>query len=399
NQVASYLTLFGMVISGSLSRHLTIALRQEDEKEISPSEYFSTSVFALQLVALPLGLLIVLVNFNLSHLFAIPQGRETAAQILFGLTLWSSLISLVMTPYILAPYVTNRFDLLNGLFLITNLGRVGLVVLFFEMGRPQIYWVGWATILATLSQAVIAIGLCKHLLPEVKVSLQHVNQKALAPLSKMSGWLLLDQLGTYFILYIDLILINRLFGPAEGGRYGAVLQWVTMIWAISGTVASVFGPLSLYAFADRDYQGLERTARLGIKLVGVLVALPISLIAGFSPPLLKIWLGENFVPLAPLLTLLVLPLGLNLPINPLFHLQTASGKVALPAAVTIFTGACNVALAYLLAVRLGWGLMGIAASRAITLSFRNLFFTLPYTSQVMKISLGRLFSPLIRVAL
>lgn len=397
NQVASYLTMVGVVVWGTLSRYLTLSLRQEKKEEAQG--YFATSFYTLLFVSLPILLGIGGLTYLLPHWMVIPAGVTAASQVLVLLTLTSSLIVLVMSPYLVLPYVANRFDLLNGVQLTLNLGRVLLVVIFFYWFGASLEWVGIAVLLATLTQALWAIKIKGSLFPQLRLSPVHFRPVWLKPLTVMGGWLLLDQVGSLLIVSIDLVLVNRLLGPFEGGRYGAVLQWATMITAISGIVAAVFGPPSLYAYAENNPPALFQKGVQAMKLVGVIVGLPISLVTGLGEPLLRVWLGEAFIPLTPLLSLLVFPLSLNLPITPLFIIQTASGRVALPALVTLGAGVINVGLAYLLAVKAGWGLLGIAASRAITLTARNLLFSLPYISTLVGVSPLSFYPPLGKVFL
>jgi membrane protein EpsK len=68
---------------------------------------------------------------------------------------------------------------------------------------------------------------------------------------------------------------------------------------------------------------------------------------------------------------------------PLYPLPLAVNRVKTPGLVTLVVGVGNVALALFLAGPAGWGLYGIAAAGAITLTVRHLLFTPLYSAYIL----------------
>jgi len=68
---------------------------------------------------------------------------------------------------------------------------------------------------------------------------------------------------------------------------------------------------------------------------------------------------------------------------PLYAVPLAANRVKVPGLVTLGVGVLNLGLALLLAGALGWGLYGIAAAGAISLTFRHLVFTPIYGAVVL----------------
>lgn len=203
--------------------------------------------------------------------------------------------------------------------------------------------------------------------------------------------------GTLLFLAIDLLVVNRLFGPAAGGRYAAAMQWSGLLRALAGTVATVFGPTILYTYARNDIDGLVALTVRSVKFMGIMVALPIGLICGLSAPLLGTWLGPDFVGLAPLMSLMTIHLSVNLAVLPMFTIQAATNRVAAPGIVTLVMGAANLGLALLLAGPAGWGLYGVAAAGAIMLSAKNILFTPVYCAHCLGRKPLALFKPVLRI--
>jgi O-antigen/teichoic acid export membrane protein len=131
-----------------------------------------------------------------------------------------------------------------------------------------------------------------------------------------------------------------------------------------------------------------------VKCLGLTLGLPISLMCGFSEPLLRLWLGPRFSSLHPLLFLMGAHLCINVPILPLLGLQLATNRVKVPAVVTLIMGIGNLGLAIVLAGPVHWNLYGIAAAGAIMLTLKNVLFTPIYGAHVLGKPCGVFFREL-----
>jgi membrane protein EpsK len=128
-----------------------------------------------------------------------------------------------------------------------------------------------------------------------------------------------------------------------------------------------------------------------------MIALPIGLVCGFSQPLLRIWLGPAFEPLAPLLLLMCLPLCVNLAVLPLFNIQMATNHVRLPGILTCVMGLGSLGLALLLAGPVGWGMYGVAVAGAVMLTAKNLVFTPLYAAHTLGLSTGTFYREILPI--
>lgn len=125
-------------------------------------------------------------------------------------------------------------------------------------------------------------------------------------------------------LQIDLIVINGLLGPTAAGQYAALAQWSFLIRSLSGTIFPLFSPSIMHSYARNDTEALVRYARWGVKVMGLILALPIGLIAGLGKPLLTCWLGASYSQFGWLLFLMVIHLPVNVSVSPLFVVQAAT---------------------------------------------------------------------------
>src|SRR5436190_4788952 len=235
------------------------------------------------------------------------------------------------------------------------------------------------TVVSTLG----AIWLRKVLTPTLRIHPGDFDRGVLGNLASTGGWVIINQLGAILYLNIDVLVANRLFGPEQSGKYAAMLQLPYLIRLLGTTVAGVFSPTVLFYFARNDVDGLMVFLSRTIKCMGLVLALPIALMCGFSEPLLRLWLGPGFSDYSPLLFLMAAHLCINVAVLPLLGLQLAANRVKTPALVTVVMGLGNLGLALLLAGPMGWGLYGIAAAGAVMLTAKNVFFTPAYAAQVL----------------
>jgi membrane protein EpsK len=238
-------------------------------------------------------------------------------------------------------------------------------------------------LLGAIVSLFISIAVWQWLTPNLKISARDFNFNHLKEFVRTGIWMLLNQFGTLLLIGVDLVIANRLFGAETGGRYASVMQWSAMLRSFAMVIAGVFGPTIVALYARNEIDALMKYSRQSVKFMGLVVALPVSLLCGFSAPLLTVWLGPEFKSLAPLMSIMTVHLCLNLGYIPLHHIMMATNRVRVPGLLQIFIGALNVALAIWMAKTLGWGLAGIALAGGVTLCIKNIVFTPIYAAHIL----------------
>lgn len=384
-QITGYIIVITATLNSATGRYITIALEQNKNEEAN--QYFNTSLFGSMLLVLLLIPLAAWTTVYIGSIIVVPDGLETQIRWLFVFTIAGFFLGTLQSPFSVSCFCRNRFDLQNTISLIQQIARVGIVVLFFSMVTPQIWQVGFAVLVSMFFGWGWSIRLWRRLTPTLSISLAHFSRRALKNLFSTGGWIAINLVGSLLYLSIDLLVINRMFGPEPTGRYAAVMQWSVLLRSLAGVIACLFGPTIFYYYARHDIDGLSRYGRQAVKIVGLLMVLPIGLICGLSTPLLQTWLGLKFTDLAWLMSLMTIHLSVNLAVSPLFYIQTAVNRVRMPGIVTLVMGMGNLGLAIFLAGPMGWELYGVAAAGAIALTAKNLIFTPLYAAHI----LGRRF--------
>jgi membrane protein EpsK len=236
-----------------------------------------------------------------------------------------------------------------------------------------------------------SIIIWRYLIPTMHISFHDFKVSTFRSLTCIGGWFFVTQLGSLLFLSIDLIVVNRMLGADASGRYGAILQWSALLRSLAGVMAGVFGPTIFMLYARQDIPGLVRYAQQAVRFLGIIMALPIGLICGFSNALLSVWLGPDYSSLSPLMTLLTIHLSVNLGVLPLFNIRVATKKVRVPGIVLCIMGIMNLSLAILFAGPFGWGLYGVAGASAIILTLGNLVFGPWYAAYILAVPRSTFF--------
>ncbi|MHB0912204.1 MAG: oligosaccharide flippase family protein [Armatimonadota bacterium] len=382
NMVASYLGLITLGLNSAVGRYITIAHKVNDNEQAN--RIFNTSLFG----SLPLAVIVVIVgvmlSYNTRHLFQVPAGYERETIIVFLCAVFTFAGNTIGSPFEVSSFCLNRFDMRNAVNIARQVSRVGVVVLLFSLTAPRLWHIGLGMACSAVVAFIGVVWVWRVLMPELTVSLSKFDLSIVRRLAGTGGWVVINQVGALLYVSIDLIVVNRLLGAHAGGQYGAILQWSALLRSLAGVVASVFAPTMVYYYAGRDIDSLVLYSRRAVKSLGLMMALPIGLICGFSKPLLNLWLGSEFVPLAGLMVLLTGPLAVTLGVFPLFSIQLATNRVRLPGIITCVMGLLNLGLAILLAGRVGWGMYGVAAAGAIMLAAKNILFTPIYSAHILR---------------
>lgn len=383
NSITSYISLVTQSLNSAVNRFLIIDLAKGDEQTANAT--FNTALFGV------IGLAVVLVPFILvfslifPNVFDIPPGSELDAQWLFFLVATAFLVSVIVSNFAVSAYAHSKFLLMNVVNFVALFARVGFVIVLFSLFTARLWHVGMS-ILITAVIGAIGFGLLwRKLTPELRVRIKCFDRSRLRSLMGMGGWAIVHKTGILLLNNIDLMVVNLAFNAETTGTYGSLMQFPVLVRVVANTTAGVLSPSVLKKYAQGDFTGLRRLTHQAIKLLGLVIALPVGLLCGFSRPFLSIWLGPSFRDSNVLLVFLVFHLGLNLSTLPLAYIQTAYNRVRWPGIVTLITGAANLGLAILLATWGQWGAVGVAIAGAVTWTLKNVLFTPVYTAHVMKL--------------
>lgn len=395
--IVGYCAIMTVAINTSVSRSLTQAIALGNAAEAN--RIFNTSVVVCTVIAAFVAAVAMVTTLNISRIISIPPDGEIQAQWLFGCTAISFIVSALTTPFSVAAFCRNRFDVTHGIGLARNVTRIVGIVLLFWLWEPSIRAVGIAGLFAALIEGICLIWAARLLLPEINLRLTDVDWDTFSSLTLTGWWVSVFQVGTILLLCIDLLVVNRVFGTESGGRYAVVLQWSALLRNFATSLAAVFSPTIIAIYSTNDVDALIKYAIRGIRFVGLAMAIPIGILCGLASDVLLVWLGSEYLDLAWLLIVLTAPLSINLAVLPLFSISIAANRIRVPGLVTIVFGVCNLALAVYASTQTSWGVYGVAISGVVVLTLKNAIFTPAYAADNVSLPWTTFSRPLLTVSI
>lgn len=371
--IIGYVAFIVPSLNAAVTRFLTIDLQRKDYAKANRT--FNTAFFALTGVILFIIPFVFLVGYYIPIIFNIPAEQERSAILLFlnvcasfFLLSWSGNFTVQLFSY-------NRLDLRNWVNIINLVTQTILTVLLFAIFGPNLAIIGWSYLIAAIIASWVSIIMARRVCPYLRISFYDFDRTRLNDLCGMGGWMIVAQVGGLFLVSIDLLAVNLLFGADSAGEYAIALKWVVLIRSVSGVLSSLLIPIALSYYAQGQTEALIHINKSAVKLMGLALALPVGLICGLSPQILTVWVGSKFSGLAFLMILLTAHLSVNLSVLPLQSVEAAYNRVRLPGIVTLLLGAGNIILIIVISHLADWGYYSVAVAGLIALSLKCAIFT------------------------
>jgi len=389
----SYMMLILDSLNAAISRFLTVNIQRSDLN--SASQIFNTSlstIFGLAALLLPISFLIA---WLMPDFFNITDIEKNNVFLLFAFIFSSSFVTALRSPFSAIMYAFNKIHYNNYISLIYKLTSVAVILFLFFIKTPSLYYVGVAYFLSSMLSLILTIIFSRKVYDNIPISLSYFSKERFFEITDLAKWVLVDQIGTLLLLQLSLIIVNKKLGTATGGEYAIVTMLFNLLWSITGLVTSVLSPMYYTYYARNLFEKIHDLSITSVKLIGLVMALPTSLICIFSSQILTIWVGEEFTHLSLLLWVLLIPFTMIVAVRSLILSYAAYNKVKVPAIITIITGLLNLILALTLPDIYGLGVYGVALAFIIALWVRNVAFVPWYAAKIQDIDFVALYKPII----
>lgn len=346
--INQYVSVVTGSLTGALTRFYSIALQKKDKEGATKS--LSTSFLIISAIVFVLVVPLWYLIQNIDNIFTIPVELVVDAKLLFTYTAISFAVSLFSSIFNVTLYAFNRLDLLNVVKIIRVAGKWLFVVLLFTVLNSNIAYVGLASLLTELLLLIYSIFIFSRFSKgKVSLSFSKFDNAVFKSVGFMALWTMIHQLGDTALYRIDNVLVNIFWSSKESGILGAFTELGNYTIVISTVIGSLFGPLILIAYANNRHEDVKQMTLDRSLSVGVLVAVLAGVLAGFSPIILKIWLGQEFVEYNSWLIVKLALVPFYAAAGVFAFAARAWNKVRFPALMTVFLGVLNFAVLYLLA--------------------------------------------------
>lgn len=379
-----YAAIVTVAINSSLSRFLALDINSNNY--VAANRTFNTAFTSLLVLILLLAPFLFIFSFNISSFISVPEGLGPDASVLFMCVSTAFMLSAFTSVFNSSAYIANRLDLVNRVSVINTYTRVILIFAIFFLISVSLTGYGISFLIASVISSGYSFFLFQKFTPDIKINVKLFDKSVLGDMLSMGGWLIVIQLGSILFLQIDLLVINKLLGNVEAGRYGLILQWSNMIRTLAITLSGALGPLILTLYAKKDFEQMIKLTKMSNKVLSLFVGCIVSVLCIIAPALLTVWMGPSYTSMKWLFMLVLIPLPINLGVLPLFSLNRAYNKLRTPGIYTLLMGIANLGLAVFLVSETSLKLYGVAVASGIVLTFKNFIFMPLYVSSNMGIS-------------
>jgi membrane protein EpsK len=115
-------------------------------------------------------------------------------------------------------------------------------------------------------------------------------------------------------------------------------------------ISTLFGPLILIAYGNEDHAKVRKLALQNSQFVGIITAVMVGLLCGFSKPILGIWLGTEYMEYSHWFILKQITLPFFAAAGVFALVSKAWNKIMFPAALTLILGILNFSVAYMICI-------------------------------------------------
>lgn len=379
-QLISYISVITIALDSMCGRFFTYALKSGDKD--AAEGYFNTSLVSYILLSLIVFIIIIIIAIFINKIINVPERLLFDVRIslfIYGIIF---IITMIGSSFAIAMFSENRLDINGALSSINTIIRSLFIVFLLMVFAPRMWFVSLGTLIAAILLLLQNIYYFRKLLPGIGVNIKTFSFEKLKEILSTGIWSTVNYIGAVLFLQIDLLVANWALGARRAGEYSAILQLSSLLRGFVSTITVVFVPTMIALYAKQDLEGLVNYSNKSIRITGLMLALPVGLASGLGGVLITLWLGSGFKGYGFLFFLMTIHLSVNLSVQPLFGIFSATKQVKIPAIVTLIMGIFNFVLAILLSIKLRMGAYGIVIAAMIVLTMKNLIFTPIYSARI-----------------
>jgi O-antigen/teichoic acid export membrane protein len=366
SSIIGYYGLLDIGFRGGVTQYLTRYLAAGDYRKAS--ECLSSAVAVLGSLGLVMFGLSFGAAFMAPRLFHLPAGLEREAFICILIVGCSSAVQFALQPFTSVFTATQRFDLANGIGVMTRLLTAAGIAVMLQRGFGLV-GVSAATCAASAVDYFVRWRVARRLAPQLVVSPGYASWQRVREIGAFGAWNFLVSMNGFVYQHVPNILIAAVMPIAAVGHYALATGLTRQINSILMPVPQVLYPAAAELHVRGDRAGLERLYHDGTRLmllVLISVVLPAALWAG---DFYRLWIGEKYLTGVPfhsvavLFEILLISVVADYSSGVAGQILTGAGRVRAVATTLMCGSIVNVTLSLVLIRQ--YGLAGVAMATVI----------------------------------
>lgn len=406
NQFVNYAAIAATALNSMGGRFITIRIHQKDEK--GANEYFNSILYCNLGIVAFLIIPVFFVVLYLDQLINIDPALANDVKLLFAFTFLNFMVTIISTTFSTATFATNRLDLTALRTIESQILRAGILILAFTFLPVKVYYMGLATLAATVYLLIFYIRYTKKLLPQIHVSHKFFQFKKIVEILSAGIWNTIMRTGQTLTNGLDTLIANLLIGLAEFGYVGTSKTIVGAINTLYESISAVFTPSLTISYSKNNKEELVSDLNCAMKLTGFFANIPLAFMIGFGLDFYSLWLAKAQSAITPEEIRIIYLLSIFAmfgtivggAISPLFNVYTVVNKLKWNAFVTLFMGilSTGIVLCLLLVIpdRSLYGPYIIVGTSTILGIIKNMTFTPMYAAHCLGLKKASFYPTIVR---
>ena len=338
SDIIGYTSLITIALNSMAGRFITIKYQEGNVEEAN--KYFSSVFFSNLVLSVVILVILSIALIFIESLFKIPSHLVMDVKILFGLSILTTIASLLTNVFAIATFIKNRLDLSSIRQIIGNIIRAALIILLFGFLPARLWYYGAVGVVVTLYITITNLKFTKDLTPELHLDIRNYEWSKVKELLSAGVWNLFSRLGDILGRGMDLLIANLCIGAVEMGLFAITRNVPFLILSLFQTISAVFAPVLTIAYAKKDFGELMSEFNKSIRILCVFTAIPLVCLYIYGDSFYSLWMPNEDSSKLQLITILgTLALPFTLPLETLWNIFTITNRLKYS---TIFTLSTNV---------------------------------------------------------
>lgn len=251
--------------SGATSRFITFELGRGEKGRLNET-FVSTKIVHIGIALIVVLLAETIGIWFLNHKLVIPEGRMTAARWLLQLSLVSTFLNILQTPYNAAIIAHEKMDVYAYVEMLHVFLKLGIVYLLVIGHFDKL--ILYSVLLLSVSVIIILIYriYCRHHFAETRARFVW-RKDILKSLLSFSGFNLFGNMGSIVNLQGTNFVVNIFYGVVYNAAVGIASTVAGTVEGFASNVMTAFRPQITKDYARKDYSSFESYIDLAIKVI------------------------------------------------------------------------------------------------------------------------------------
>lgn len=321
-----YAQLLVIALNSMATRFVSIAYYKNDMDEVNK---FASSVFFSNLIiAIVIFVVSIIFVYYIDDILVIPSNLIWDVKLLFFLMFLNFELSILFSIYQVATFIKNRLELNSIRNIVSSILKASFLLFAFSLFKPNLYYVGIATILSSIYIAFVNKRYTGELTPEIRMSFELFEYSKVKILVSSGSWNALVKLASLLGENFDLLLANLCISAVAMGNLSVAKKIPVLFFSFVSTICMAFWPQLTKSFAKDNFSELKEQLLFSIKLVGCLALIPLCLIFSISDIFYNLWVPElDSHYLYTITSIFSLPLILGAALEPVQYIFVVTNKV------------------------------------------------------------------------